>query len=253
MTMSIPFELDSLANARNYQRWVFDAVQPYLGRRILEFGSGIGNMSQWLPADELLVLTETEPALLDLLRSRAPDYFGARVSGVRISDLDLTRDASDPDRVAELERYALDTIVSFNVLEHIEDDRAALALLFDVLRASPAPQRRLVSFVPAQAWALSQMDRFYGHFRRYSASRIQELSRQIAPDAELSLTPFNALGLAGWVWTTMILKRTKIDPASVRAYDAICRHTRGLDDFLCRTLRYPLGQSFVWVLTLKRR
>ena len=148
-------------------------------------------------------------------------------------------------------RYAFDAIVSFNVLERVEDDRAALSLLIDLLRASPAPERRLVSFVPAQAWALSQMDRFYGHFHRYSASRIRELSRNLAPDAELSLMPFNALGLVGWVWTTMILKRTTIDPGAVKTYDAICPYTKHVDDFLCRTLRYLFGRSFLWVLTLR--
>jgi SAM-dependent methyltransferase len=248
----LPFELESLSRAVNYQRWVSDAVQPYMGRRILEFGAGIGNMSRWLPVRERLVLTETEPLLLDVLRARTREYFGDAAANVVIAPLDLTRDARDPRVSASLERHRLDTIVSFNVLEHIEDDRAALAMLIDVLRASDAAERRLVSFVPAQAWALSQLDRHYGHFRRYSAARIGELSRDLAPDATLSVTPFNALGLLGWVWTTMILRRTTVDPVAVKAYDAICAHTRHLDDFVCRTLRYPLGQSFVWVLTLRR-
>jgi len=39
----------------------------------------------------------------------------------------------------------------------------------------------------------------------------------------------------------------------VRAYDAICRYTHAADDFLCRTLRYPLGQSYVWVLAFPPR
>ena len=247
--MSLPFELDMLAEARNYQKWMLDAVQPYLGRRILEVGSGIGNMSRWLPADELLVLTETEPELLDLLRARATDYFGANVQNVHIDGLDLS-----PHTItaASIEQYHLDTIVSFNVLEHIEDDRTAIGRMGDVLRESPAPVRRLVSFVPAQAWALSDLDRHYGHFRRYSRSRITELSRDLAPDAALTITPFNALGLVGWVWSTMILKKTTIDKRSAMAYDAICRLTRGPDDFLCRQLRYPLGQSFVWVLEFNR-
>jgi SAM-dependent methyltransferase len=247
--MSLPFELDMLAEARNYQKWMFDAVQPYLGRRILEVGSGIGNMSRWLPADELLVLSETEPELLDLLRRRAPGYFGSNAGNVQIAALDLS-----PHTLAakSLERYQLDTIVSFNVLEHIENDQAAIAALADTLRASPAPVRRLLSFVPAQAWALSNLDRHYGHFRRYSRARIRELSRDLASDAALTVTPFNALGLVGWVWNTMILKRTKIDKRSVQAYDAICRYTRGPDNFVCRSLRYPLGQSFVWVLEFRR-
>jgi SAM-dependent methyltransferase len=248
----LPFELDSLSKALNYQRWVFEAVQPYMGRRILEFGAGIGNMSRWLPVRERLVLTETEPMLLDVLRNRKAEYFGDAASKVEIAPLDLTRDMGDPQARAALARHALDTVVSFNVLEHIEDDRAALAMLIDALRSSNAAERRLVSFVPAQAWALSQLDRHYGHFRRYSAARIGELSRELAPDAMLSLTPFNALGLLGWVWSTIILKRTTIDPAAVKAYDAICRHTKHVDDFVCRTLRYPFGQSFVWVLTFRR-
>ena len=247
--MSLPFELDILAEARNYQKWVFDAVQPYLGRRILEIGSGIGNMSRWLPSDELLVLTETEPELLDLLQRRVGEYFGVNAGRVHVEPLELTPTTLAP---AKISPYAFDTVISFNVLEHIEDDRAAVRTLIDVLRASSAPVRRLVSFVPAQAWALTDLDRHYGHFRRYSKTRIRELSRELAPDAALTITPFNALGLVGWVWNTMILKRTRIDKPSVQAYDALCRYTRGTDDFLCRRLRYPLGQSFVWVLEFRR-
>jgi SAM-dependent methyltransferase len=247
--MQLPFELDALAEASHYQRWVFDAVQPYLGRRILEVGSGIGNMSQWLPAEELLVLTETEPLLLDLLRERVPGYFGPLSANVRVEALELgAQHAAAADSLAPLN---FDTVISFNVLEHIEDDKAALTRLIAILRASPAPVRRLVSFVPAQPWALSDLDRHYGHFRRYGKRGIQDLSREIAPDAELLVMPFNALGLLGWVWSTMILKQTTIDRRAVKAYDSICRHTRGLDDLLCRRLHYPLGQSFVWVLTLR--
>ena len=247
--MQLPFELDLLADARNYQRWVFDAVRPFLGRRILEIGSGIGNMSQWLPADDLLVLTETDRVLVELLRQRARGYFGARESNVRIHPLELG--VGDPAETA-LRHDALDTVLSFNVLEHIEDDRGAIARLADILRASPARERRLVSFVPAQAWAMSDLDRHYGHFRRYSKQRIREMSRDVAPDASLTLVPFNALGLVGWVWSTMILKRTTIDRTSVTVYDAICRYTRGADDFVCRSLKYPFGQSFIWVLAFKR-
>jgi SAM-dependent methyltransferase len=244
----MPFELESLAKAVNYQRWLSDTIQPYMGRRILEVGAGIGNMSQWLPVRERLVLTETEPALLDILRDRVPGYFGEGASKVSVAPLDL----STPVDAHLLERERFDTIVSFNVLEHIEDDTAAIGRLLDMLRVSDQPVRRLVSFVPAQAWALSDMDRFYGHFRRYSASRCRELSRELAPSAEVSLTPFNAVGLLGWVWTTMILKHTTIDPGSVSAFDAICPYLKPFDSVLCRTLRYPFGQSLVWVVTLPR-
>jgi hypothetical protein len=186
--------------------------------------------------------------LVTLLRERTPAYFGGRLPNVHVHALD----AGAPT-LGAFEQYELDTIVSFNVLEHIDDDRAALAHLAGVLRASRATARRLISFVPAQSWALSDLDRYYGHFRRYSSRRIVEVSRAIAPEAALTMTPFNALGLAGWVWSTMVLGKTRIDARSVRAYDAICRYTHAADDFLCRTLRYPFGQSYVWVLAFPRR
>lgn len=248
----MPFELESLAKAVNYQQWVSETIRPYMGRRILEVGAGIGNMSQWLPVRERLVLTETEPALLQALSDRVPAYFGEYASKVSVAPLDL----NTPTDAHLLERERVDTIVSFNVLEHIEDDRAAVARLIDILRASDQPARRLVAFVPAQEWALSDMDRFYGHFRRYSARRLRDISRELAPDAHVTLTAFNVIGLLGWVWSTMILRRTTIAPGSVRAFDAMVPYLKPLDALLCRTLRYPFGQSLVWVVTLpdtKRR
>src|SRR5262245_37150543 len=68
---AIPFELEALNQATEYQRWVTDTVMPYLGERILELGAGVGNLSRWLPVKERLILTETEPYLLDLLRKNA--------------------------------------------------------------------------------------------------------------------------------------------------------------------------------------
>ena len=245
-SLQMPFELESLSKAVNYQRWVAEAVVPLMGRRILEVGAGIGNMSQWLPVGERLVLTDTEPVLLDALQQRLPAYYGDAVDRVSVVPLDL-------GRLETIERLAgeeFDTVVSFNVLEHIEDDREAIARLLDVLRASYRPVRRLVSFVPAQAWALSDLDRYYGHFRRYSSARIEELTHELAPGATLSLDSFNAVGLVGWVWQTMILKRITIDAGSVRTFDAICPYLKPFDNFLCRTLGYPLGQSWIWVITL---
>ena len=55
--------LEILAAAPRYNRWQLDMVAPFLGRRILEVGSGIGNMSeQFLEKNpELLVATDMDP------------------------------------------------------------------------------------------------------------------------------------------------------------------------------------------------
>src|SRR5882724_10608988 len=115
--------LERMAAAPRYNRWMFDRLRPWVGRRVLEIGAGIGNMSAFLDDRERLVLTDTEPYYLGRLRDR----FAGR-SHVSVAELRLP--AVSPGLVAE----RLDTVVCLNVLEHIEDDRASLRAMHDLLR-----------------------------------------------------------------------------------------------------------------------
>jgi SAM-dependent methyltransferase len=65
--------------------------------------------------------------------------------------------------VAQLENDAFDFAYTLNVLEHIEDDAAALAALHARLR----PGGRLLVYVPAFQVLYGPMDRRVGHLRRY--------------------------------------------------------------------------------------
>src|SRR5206468_3056609 len=40
--------LERMAAAPRYNRWMFDRLRPWVGRRVLEIGAGIGNMSAFL-------------------------------------------------------------------------------------------------------------------------------------------------------------------------------------------------------------
>ena len=42
----LSFELESLSLAVNYQKLVYETIEPYLGNSIIEVGAGIGNISQ---------------------------------------------------------------------------------------------------------------------------------------------------------------------------------------------------------------
>lgn len=238
----LPFELRSLAEAKRYQKWVFDKVSPYLGRRTLEIGAGIGNMSRWLPRGDLLVLTETDPLLLTVL---ADSFSQPKDDSPRalVRRLDLM--ASD------LQPYFdenFDTIISFNVMEHIEDDVAAFKNLGEILRRSRAPgPKRLITFVPAHAWAFGEMDRSFGHFRRYSKTRLRGLLEQAAPEARLKLEHFNLFGLAGWVMNGRILRKKEIGMGSIAAFEALCPWLSPIDDFVHERLRLPMGQSLLAV------
>src|SRR5258708_15171171 len=53
--------LERMAAAPRYNRWMFDRVRPWVGRRVLEIGAGIGNMSAFLVDRERVVLTDMLP------------------------------------------------------------------------------------------------------------------------------------------------------------------------------------------------
>src|SRR3989442_11282546 len=117
--------LERMAAAPRYNRWMFDRLRPWVGRRVLEIGAGIGNMSAFLVDQarvDRVVLTDTERYYLVRLRER----FAGRP---QVSVAELRLPAVSPALVAE----RLDTVVRLNVLEHIQDDRALLRAMHDLL------------------------------------------------------------------------------------------------------------------------
>ena len=219
-------------------------MAPYLGRRILEVGSGLGTMSAWLPRRERLVLTEPEAALFERLASTPWVRASAPVVDARRFDLAV-------DDLGALDAERFDTVVSFNVLEHIEDDEGALRKLADLLRRSPAVgPKRIVTFVPAHPFAYGATDKAFGHHRRYDVGRVERLRERAAPDAALEHRFMNLIGLAGWVWNGRIRGRSEIGRAAIRTFERLNPLVRPLDDRLYRWFRLPLGQSLLFVLTL---
>ena len=244
----VPFELQLLARAKNYQNWVSRTIHPYLGNRILEVGAGTGNMSQWLPVRDRLILSEADPALFAMLKDFAPAEMKTDPK------VTLSRWRMGAQSLNEMVHENLDTIVSFNVLEHVEDDRQALQELVSLLEASQASgPRRLVTFVPAHQWAYGEMDKRFGHYRRYSASSFRKLAKGVAPAATLSMRYFNAVGLLGWVLTGRILRQDVIHPTSMATFERLTPWLAPFDDWIHRRLHLPFGQSLLTVLEWPER
>jgi SAM-dependent methyltransferase len=173
--------LESLATARNYIAWLSSLARPYLGDDPLEIGSGAGDYADtWLAAGVgRLTVTEADPRLLGMLRSRF-----AGDDRVTVRELELGAEA-EGDHSA---------IVAFNVLEHIEDDVAALR----GARALVRPGGAVVMFVPAFGFAMSRFDRAIGHHRRYTKTTLRA-AFEAAGIAVERLDYVNAAGLPAWV------------------------------------------------------
>jgi SAM-dependent methyltransferase len=100
---------------------------------------------------------------------------------------------------------SVDAVVSVNLLEHIAEDRAALAEIARVLK----PGSFAVMVVPAGPRTYDYYDRFLGHERRYARGELP------AKCAEVGLEPQDELHLAGLLypafWLVKHYNRARFD------------------------------------------
>jgi len=216
--------LERLAVAPRFNRWMFDRIAPWIGDAIVEIGSGIGNLSQFLVDRQRVLLTDTEPAYRAHLERRFGD-----LAHVRIRALTL------PDLPPDLRGGVFDTVVCLNVLEHIEHDLAALIAMRDLVRRGGA----VVLLVPAVPALYGQLDRALGHYRRYTPRGLRDVFGNAQLDVR-HLEYFNLAGVPGWWLVGRVLKRSLLPQGSLRLYDALVPLFK-----LERFVPWRLGQSLI--------
>ncbi len=193
--------LQSMQKLRKYNDWIFEKIHPFLGKRILEVGAGIGNITQYLLNRELVVATDINKNYLTYLRN----LFG-HCWNVEIHPLDLNQ----MDIIA-FKQYSFDTVVCLNVLEHVEHDDDALRNLHEVLSSGG----RLVLLVPSLKILYGTLDKRLGHFRRYSRSEVQSKFVRAGFQIE-KLCYFSLLSSVGWFVNSCILKRKRLPPFQLK-------------------------------------
>ncbi len=216
--------LEQLSGATRYNRWMFDRLRRWVGQRVLEIGSGIGNLSAYLVDRERLVLTDTRQEYLDRLRARF-----ARHANVEIERLYL------PDDHGVLAGQHFDTIICLNVLEHVQDDIGSLVAMRGLL----ARDGRLVLLVPALPALYGTLDRSLGHHRRYERAALAELLRASGYTVA-HVEYFNLAGVPGWWFAGRVLRRAMIPTGSLKLYDALVPLFR-----FERLLPWRVGQSLI--------
>lgn len=216
-----------LANADNYNRWIYAQIAPYIGNRILDVGCAIGNITQYYVDRELVVGVDVVPEELAVARERFADQnFDAHHI-----------DVSSPALLQFRERQ-LDTAVCLNVLEHVEDDVHALRNMRDVL----VPGGRICLLVPVNKWLYGPMDSVDHHFRRYTRgelnSKLQAAGLQIEHQ-----NFFNLLGIAAWLMSNRVLRQEMAAPGQYTLFDRIVPLLRTVE----RIAPPPNGLSLVTI------
>jgi 2-polyprenyl-3-methyl-5-hydroxy-6-metoxy-1,4-benzoquinol methylase len=165
---------------------------------LLEVGAGVGQNVELLRDIGAVDVMELDPLGLDRLRS---------LDGVR-----QVFDAGIPTDLAG----SWDVILACDVIEHIEDDAAAVRWIFDHLK----PGGLFFATVPAFQWLFSDHDRALGHFRRYEADVFDRLlpadaSRLSGSYFNSYLFPLAVLSRASYQLSRRTRKTTKLEKQRV--------------------------------------
>src|SRR5689334_12479030 len=110
-------DLETMLQAERYSAHLFNLLRPHVGTRVLEVGSGIGTMTRQL-ADvaQLIVGLEPNPHCTSLLQRTMEGHANFALRTCHLEECDRE----------EIANYRFDTVVCVNVLEHIENDAAAV-------------------------------------------------------------------------------------------------------------------------------
>jgi SAM-dependent methyltransferase len=195
------FEFEALSMANNYRAALMREFSGPLRGNVLEVGAGIGQFTEAIlkkPGVTRLVSIEPYAAFCDQLTKKFPNH--SIIQGT----IDALR--SDDDWNA---------IVNINVLEHIQDDERELKNYHARLLKQNGT---LCLFVPARPELYSQLDKDFGHFRRYTRAELrQKLER--AGFEIVRLRYYNIVGYLAWWLMFRVLKKRHFNPGSVRFFD----------------------------------
>jgi len=215
--------LVALAECRNHRKWFASLAVPFLGEHPIEVGSGLGDYAmEWIPSVDKFTATEADPALFAELKKAM-----AAFPGVTVRQLLLPTH----------ERADHSCLVSYNVLEHIDDHVGALRSMARLAR----PGGYIVLVCPAFSFAMSPVDMATGHVRRYTKRSM----RNALTDAGLEVVQvryINSLGLVLYFAFTSLLKKQPSMGETIKLYD---RLVVPVVRFLERLMggRPPFGQS----------
>jgi hypothetical protein len=197
--------LEVAQSAVNYRKWLARLTYPYLGDNPLEFGSGIGDYAkEWLQLGcRRLTVSEHSPTRITVLH----DQF--------LNSPNITVRQIDIEKITNTDA-GYSSIVSLNVIEHLENDGAALRGAHNALMLGGY----FVAFTPAFPLLMSKFDKAVGHHRRYTKKTARALLVNNGFDI-VKIEYVNSLGWLAWLVGMRILKITPRDSLVLKIWDKI--------------------------------
>jgi len=220
-------ELEIFAKALHWKAYYRQFIAPYLGKRVLEVGAGIGATTSVLcdgSQDEWQCLEPDENLAAEIshkIRNNVLPRCCRTLAGT-ITDL-------APDQL-------FDSILYIDVLEHIADDKTEIHEASIHLDNGSS----LVVLSPAYPFLYSPFDRSIGHHRRYTHSSLAALKPE---NCELvKMVQLDSLGALTSIANRFLLRQDIPTEKQIYFWDRFLIPTAKVID---KMLGYRVGRSII--------
>ena len=192
--------------------------------KVLDFGAGIGTLSNiWKKLEGTSSITCLEPD-----ESQVKIILERGLSGFTSLSVDS----------------AFDYIFTSNVLEHIDDDRAAIKFLFNHLNSGG----KVGIFVPANKFIYSHIDKKLEHIRRYDK---KELIEKVA-GAGFKIDSCVFVDSIGFAWLFLKIFKLQISESGSRLLPIYDKFIWPISQFLDNLgLKYLFGKNLLLLASKK--
>ncbi len=183
--------LEAMEYAPYYHQWILDEFSKYIGKTIVEVGSGSGSISKKLLESNPSKLFCIEPSemVFEKLSSNLESFKSKENLTTGLNPLNCYLS----DAVDTLKNEKVDTMIYINVLEHIDDDEGELKIMHDCISSNG----HILIFVPALQWIYGTHDKNVGHFRRYYKKDLRQKIEKAGFEV-VSIKYFDLMGILPW-------------------------------------------------------
>jgi 2-polyprenyl-3-methyl-5-hydroxy-6-metoxy-1,4-benzoquinol methylase len=214
--------LTAIEKADKFNFWMYQTILPHCKGKVLEIGSGSGNISQFFIKNNWnITLSDIRDNYCELLKKK----FNNEINQVDVLNMNLV----DPDFDSKFRHFynQFDTVFALNVIEHIEDDKLALRNIYKLLKK----EGHVIILVPAYQALYNAIDASLDHYRRY----VQKQTNDIILKAGFEIIHeqyFNAMGIPAWFISGKLQKNDTIKESQMSLYNKLVPVFRIIDKII---------------------
>ena len=201
--------LKTISTAIKFNNWMYQTIKPFLKGNVLEIGSGIGNITQYVVNDKhQTTASDFRTEYCTILSNR----FAGNVFLQEVKNIDIIHPDFEKINCNLLNKF--DSLFALNIIEHVENDVLAIENCKKLLKENG----NLIILAPAYMAVYNSFDTALKHYRRYSKSNLQYLL-QNAGFTIIKSQYFNLCGIIGWWFSGSLLRKKSIPMLEMKIFD----------------------------------